>query len=365
MERGLYIATTGMIHNQRRMDVVSNNMSNINTTGFKKDDVIAESFPDLLLRKINDNSVPLEGIKEVPKNIKFSQSESEKTYTIDTDGGYLRVETPIGISNGRHLQFTADKDGYLKTFYKMNGKIKTNGENYIIDNAGKRIQLQDPENDVLGVDGKGNLLVNEEPVGNLIIIPDSNIVGTINAGVREDKIVTNFNQGNFMDTGNSFDIALKGEGFMKIHSEDKGDFYTRDGSFAVDKNGELVTQEGYYVVGKYGSIMIGDNDFTVTEYGEVIVNGDVIDSLDIVDVDNKEDLRKQGNSLYKILDGIEPEEKIFEGKVVQGYLEASNVNSVRTMVEMITLMRNYESSQKVVKSFDELLGKAVNEIARF
>lgn len=366
MERGLYIATTGMIHNQRRMDVASNNMANVNTTAYKKDTVLAESFPDLLMRKIKDNSMPLEGIIESPKNIEFKQTDTEygKTYELDIDGGYLRVDTPLGKSNGKHLQFTVDEDGYLKTFYKMDGKIKTNGENYVIDNAGNRIQLDDPQNDVLSVDDKGNLLVNDTQRGNLVLVVDQNIIGTINAGVRQDKVVTNFEQGSFMDTGNRFDLAIKGNGFFKIRSAEGNDYYTRDGSFSVDKNGELVTQEGHYVVGKYGSIVVGDGDFTVTEYGEILVNNEVVDQLDVVDIENREDVRKVGNNLYTMLEGIDPNEFKGDGKVVQGYLEGSNINSVRTMVEMISLMRNYETSQKAVKMIDENLGKAVNEIAR-
>ncbi len=52
------------------------------------------------------------------------------------------------------------------------------------------------------------------------------------------------------------------------------------------------------------------------------------------------------------------------GTIQQGFLESSNVNSVKEMVEMITMMRTYEANQKMIKIHDELIGKAVNEIAR-
>lgn len=362
MERGLYIATTGLLHNQRRMDAISNNMANVNTTSYKRDDIVAESFPDLLLKRIKDSSFNLTAAPEQPTEVKFTKAETENVYTLEIDKAFLRVETPFGNSHNKTLQFTVDNDGYLKTFYRMNGEIKTNNENYVLGQNG-RIQIPDGQNAELAVDEQGNLSANGTNVDNLVYLADKNVIGTINSGVREDKVVTSYLQGHLMDTGNALDLALNGEGFFKVRT-DKGDIYTRDGSLAIDENGELVTRDGNYVVGSQGSIISDTDGLTINEFGELIINGNVIDRLEVVDIANKEDLRKIGNNYYEVVEGQEAEETAFKGKVVQGYLEGSNVNSVREMVEMISIMRSYETSQKVVKSFDEMLSKVINEVPK-
>ena len=86
--------------------------------------------------------------------------------------------------------------------------------------------------------------------------------------------------------------------------------------------------------------------------------------LDIVDLDNKEYLRKVGNNLYQMAEGEDGEEIPFDGEVLQGYLEESNVDSIREMVEMITLLRNFEAGQKAIRVQDEMLEKSSNEIGR-
>ena len=86
--------------------------------------------------------------------------------------------------------------------------------------------------------------------------------------------------------------------------------------------------------------------------------------MDIVDLENREFLRKIGDNLYRMAEGVDPEEIPFDGEVLQGYLEDSNVNAIQEMVEMITLLREYEAGQKAIRLQDEILEKASNEIGR-
>lgn len=356
MNNSLYIAATSLMQNQKKMDVVSNNLANINTTGYKKDLVISESFPEVLLSKINDtidydNHRPFEGVKV--------ETDGE-IYKLSINSGYFKVKTPAGIGYTRELQFTIDENGYLRTSHRnSNGNIETVGENYVLGKNGPIIV----EGNDIQIDDKGNVISNGQTLDNLIVFPPPNVIGTTSAGVRLDRIATNFTQGNLIETGNSLDFALKGEGFFKIHTN-QGIMYTRDGSFTLNDNGELITTEGHFVLGQYGSIIADGNDFTINENGEIIRDGEVVDRLDIVQVINNEHLRKQGNNLYAIEEGIEPEEILFEGQVLQGYLENSNVDTIKEMVNMISLLRSYEASQKIIKSQDELLEKAANEIGR-
>jgi len=356
MNNGLYISTTSLLLNQKRMEVISNNLANGNTTGFKKDIVLAESFPEVLLSKINggidmDNHGPFKGVKV---------EQNGDVFTLSIDSGYFKVKTPAGVSHSRDLRFTIDQDGYLKTLYKnTNDAIKTDGENYVLGKQGP-IRVEDRN---IEIDKNGNLLSNGQIVDNLITFTPLHVIGTTSGGVRLDKIVTDFTQGSLMETGNNLDFALKGDGLFKVQTN-QGPMYTRDGSFSLNEYGELITTEGHLVLGQYGSIALTGENFTINNSGEIIQNGNVVDRLDIVNVNNKEYLRKQGDNLYKLLDGVEAEEVPFNGQVLRGYLENSNIDTIKEMVNMITLMRNYETSQKMIKSQDELLEKAVTEIGR-
>lgn len=337
------------------MDAVANNLANANTTGFKRDIVISESFPEILTSKINDNS------PTAPQAFKGVEVNQEgDVYQLSIDEGYFKVKTPIGTGYARELKFTVDDDGYLKTYYKdNNNNLKSDGENYIMGKKGL-IKVQEGN---ITIDKQGNVLSNGQIIDNLVTFPHINVIGTTNRGARLDKIAIDFTQGNLMETGNNLDFALKGDGFFKIQAGDRT-LYTRDGTFSLNENGELITSEGYYVLGQYGSIVAQAGDFTINEDGEIIRDGQIIDRLDIVDIDNKEYLRKEGNNLYKILEGVEPQETTFGGQVLRGYLEGSNINTIKEMVDMISILRSYESSQRMVKYQDELIGKVVNEVGR-
>ena len=77
---------------------------------------------------------------------------------------------------------------------------------------------------------------------------------------------------------------------------------------------------------------------------------------------NKESLTKVGNSLYRAAD--EAGMKDFEGEFLQGYLETSNVNTIREMVDMINISKNYETNQKILQIHDQLLQRSVNDIGK-
>ncbi|MGO1368639.1 flagellar hook-basal body protein [Senegalia sp. (in: firmicutes)] len=342
MFRGLYTASTGMINNQHKIDSISNNLSNVNTNGYKKDGVISESFPEQLLRRINDSGQA----KIRPfKGVEVTRDGDE--YLLQTKGAYFKIDTPAGVGYDNEFKFSVTEDGYLKTYYKDNGQIKSDGENYLLGEKG-RIQITG--NDI-EIDKEGNIFAGGELIDKIITMPNRHGVGTIGNGVRTDRIFTNFTQGNIRKTDNQLDIALNGDGFFKIQTED-GTRYTRDGSFKVSSEGILVTNEGYKVMGINGDINIENNTLDFTN------------NLDLVEIDNPEFLRKQGDNLYKILEGQTAEEAAFTGEVFSGYLEESNVETIKEMVEMISTMRNYEANQKNIQAYDGVLEKAVNEIGR-
>ena len=186
------------------------------------------------------------------------------------------------------------------------------------------------------------------------------IIGLAGFGTWVDTVNTVHEQGALRETSNSLDFALVGEGFFEVTTPN-GIRYTRDGSFSISPEGYLTTSRGELVNGQNGPIPIGDGTVTVAEDGAIRQNGEYIDKLVIVRFNVMENVLKEGDNLYNT---DEAPEMIESPQVRQGYIEASNVNIVREMVDMIAVMRSYEANQKVIQSLDGTLDKAVNEISR-
>lgn len=356
MFRGLYMAASSLLTNNKKIDVVSNNIANVNTTAFKKDLVLIESFEDTLVNKKN-GSMPFENLSNTRK---VDVKKEDGYFEVATNNGYIRVKTHTGISFHDKARFTVGDDGFLKTFYKdEDGKIDSGYGYEILGNNGS-IYVGDGE---LNIDEGGRAFVDGELVDSLITSTYPSVIGTMNSGVKLERIETNFKQGQLMRTENPLDFALRGKGFFKVET-DEGTRYTRDGSFKLNPNDELVTSEGHKVQGLYGDIILDGGEVSLTSSGEIMLDGEIVDALDIVNIKNIRDLRKTETGLYKIEDGIEVEEEEFNGEVLQGQLEKSNVDSIKEMIEMMTLYRGYESSQKMIKAYDETIGKAVNEVGK-
>ncbi len=345
MNRGLYIGATSLVANQKRLDVLSNNLANINTAGYKKDISLTESFPEKLLAKMSRTPE----IRNIPGENTITYETDGQVHSARTKEGYFVVNTSRGKSYVKEIKFVVDDEGYLKTSYKnLEDEYKTDYENYIADPSGNRVQQAgDMENLLQG----------------LVFNPPPYVIGTMSGGVRFQKLFTDFTNGVLIDTGGTLDIAIKGNGFFKIQGENGETFYTRNGSFAITE-GYLTDLDGRRVLGRNGAIFLGNGEIDILPRGEIQVNGNQVGILDIVNINNKEFLRKQGDNLFYMAENTEAEENIFDGEVLQGYIEGSNMNPISGMVEMINLLREFEANQKVIRMQDEMLEKAANEIGR-
>ena len=250
MLRSFYTAATAMMTQNRRMDIVTNNLSNVETRGYKSDNLVSRSFQDVLLSRINDP--------------------------------YITQAAPIG---------------------------------------------------------------------------------TINRGIHIDQVYTTFVQGSLENTGVPTDLAQTQDAFFVILTPD-GERYTRSGNFNVDAAGYLVTQTGAYVAGQNGPIPVGMQDFTVTDEGVVQIDGATVDQLRCVSFADNQGLRKERDGLFYNYDAATNPEQAVMPAVKQGYLENSNVDTGKEMVNMMEIYRSYELNQRVLRMLDESLGKTVNEIAR-
>lgn len=345
MNRGLYIGATSLVTNQRRLDVLSNNLANVNTAGYKKDISLTESFPEKLLSKMSKTPE----MRNIPGPNNITYENNNEVHTARTQEGYFTIGTSRGKSYVKEIKFVVDDEGYLKTSYKnLDDTNKTDYENYILDRNGNRIQ-----------GGEGI----EQAIRGAVHTPASYVIGTMSGGVRFQKIVTDFTVGNITDTGGALDLAIKGDGFFKVQGEDGQPLYSRNGSFAVT-DGYLTDLDGRQVLGRGGAIQLPGGEIDISSNGTIFAGGTNVGQLDIVNIDNKEHLRKRGDNLYEVVENGDAGESPFDGEVLQGYLETSNMNPISGMVEMITLMREFEANQKVVKMQDEMLERAANEIGK-
>ena len=168
---------------------------------------------------------------------------------------------------------------------------------------------------------------------------------------------TDFTHGALMETGNSLDVAIDGEGWIALQAPDGSEVYTRAGEFSVGVFGELTAANGLPVLGNsgpvvlplYESMEIGqDGTVSVRELGQGAEVLAAIDRIKLVNPAN-EDLIKGADGLMRRRDGDDtlPDADV---RLVSGYLESSNVNVVDAMVEMIALTRNYELNVKLMQT---------------
>ena len=187
-----------------------------------------------------------------------------------------------------------------------------------------------------------------------------------------------FRTGNLMPTEGTFDLAIEGEGFFMIELPNGDLRYTRDGSFKLSVDGDegaLVTSEGYYVLSEDEDIIIiesGMRDISIDnlgyisaedEFGEIVELG----RIGLFKFVNPEGLQSEGSNLYSETTAsgeameLDPDE--MNSRVIQGYLEASNVQVVDEMVKMITAQRAYEINSKTIQTSDEML-QLINNLKR-
>lgn len=180
-----------------------------------------------------------------------------------------------------------------------------------------------------------------------------------------DDVVIDYSPGPMIETQNPFDLALQNKGFMEVQSGNEV-LYTRSGHFAKSSDGFLVTLNGDKVLSDLGGeIPLDGQKFSVLEDGSVFVDGTRLGNIAVRDFAKTESIQNAGNGLFRNTDPLgNPPQNVDVIKVAQGYLEGSNVNAVDSMVQMISVFRQYEAGQKVVAAIDETLGKAVNEVGR-
>jgi flagellar basal-body rod protein FlgG len=189
----------------------------------------------------------------------------------------------------------------------------------------------------------------------------------VGLGVRTVATSRQFSQGNLQQSGNSLDLAVKGNGFFQIQMPDGTSAYTRDGSFQVSSTGQVVTSSGYTVQpgitipATAQSITVGaDGTVSVTLPGQATPQ--VLGQIQLANFINPPGLEPRGQNLYTETaasgtpsTGAAGANGL--GDVAQGFVETSNVNVVEELVAMIQTQRAYELNSKAIQTSDQMLQK--------
>lgn len=201
--------------------------------------------------------------------------------------------------------------------------------------------------------GGGNLVPTGIEVGN---------------GSRVAATAKVFTQGQLTNTGENLDVAIQGDGFFEVQRADGTIGYTRDGSFKLNAQGQVVTIDGLPILSGFQPIPVGATNIALSEDGNVTVqtaNGSQTFRLTLTRFANPAGLRSLGANLYEETaasgtpESGNPGEQGF-GRTIQGYIEASNVNIVEEMVNLIVAQRAYEVNSKSIQASDEMLQNVAN-----
>ncbi|WP_029521045.1 flagellar basal-body rod protein FlgG [Persephonella sp. IF05-L8] len=191
----------------------------------------------------------------------------------------------------------------------------------------------------------------------------------IGLGVKLSDVTKIFTQGSLMKTDKQLDIAIQGEGFFKIELPGGGEAYTRAGNFQIDNEGYVVTPNGYRLSPNIQitapetliSLDISPNGkvYAVRNEGGQETVEELTD-IKLYKFINPTGLKAIGENLFvrteasgEAIEG-DPNTDGF-GKLAQGFLEASNVNIVEEMVNLIVAQRAYEINSKGIITADEML----------
>lgn len=193
-------------------------------------------------------------------------------------------------------------------------------------------------------------------------------VGVNMPGVHIGENYTDYSEGSLRVTNNTYDLALAGEGFFAVEFTNKnGEVstkYTRDGSFKVNTEGYLVTSDGDYVLNQNNGYIRLDplKTSVINERGTIYQNGVAVATIQVTDFADYNYLEKYGENYFQPVEGAVTQNA--NATVHSGYLETSNVQVVREMVDMIAIQRAYEANQKVIQTHDGVLEVTVNQLGK-
>ncbi len=159
------------------------------------------------------------------------------------------------------------------------------------------------------------------------------------------------------------DLAIEGKGFFVVKTP-RGTRYTRQGDFKIDKKGRLSTQAGFSLLGQGGPLRLTSSDVEIDASGSITENGANVGRIKVVKFNDSGRLVYEGG-VYRAGKGTSPEAvKGDKTKVLQGFIEGSNVNPVKAMVNMMENLRAYQTQVKMIQAIDDMTRKAIEEVGK-
>ncbi len=173
----------------------------------------------------------------------------------------------------------------------------------------------------------------------------------------------NTTAGSIEQTGNPLNVAVNGPGFMGVQLPGGETGYTRDGNFYKSTEGILVSTAGYPIMGQGGPMTIPDDakEIKIDENGVVSSENGTIGQIQVSEFENVHMLRPVGNNAYTTEDAPIPAENT---KLAQGFIEGSNVNAVAETTDMIKILRDFQSTQRVLETEHERMRTAIQKLTQ-
>ncbi|WP_410512632.1 flagellar hook-basal body protein [Paenibacillus sp. BR2-3] len=290
MIRGLYTAAAGMVTQQRRHDTATQNIANLNTTGYKQVDSVSHAFPDVLISAMQGGVTKTIG--RLNTGVFAEQSISQ----------FLQGDL---IESGKTVDFALSAD--------LQVNDPATGEAMLFDGSGKHVSAEG-------------------------------------------------------------EVTYKPQVFFTVQDNDGNNLYTRNGKFSVSPTGEVLSSGGYKVLGGNGNPLVlntSEDNLKVDGQGYLIDNNTGLRSntrLGISIVTKPMELVRDGNGVFHADDSADAGVRFADAtdnmQVRQGYLENSNVDATQVTVDLNAAYRAYEANQKVVQFYDSSLQKAATEVGR-
>ena len=401
MMRSLYSGVSGLKNHQTRMDVVGNNISNVNTTGFKSSRV---TFSDTLSQTLSGASAPTDnGGGTNPKQIGLGSATSSID-TLFTDGSVQStgVNTDLCLSgNGLFVV----KDGN-NAYYTRNGNFKFDAEgNYVnsdglmvqgwmgtdgvINSGGDTTGIKIPAGKTMAAKASGKMIISGNLNADAAVNDTSNIISTsydsqgaaqqitltlkkvaanewsITVGTPAKGNIPNikFNTGGGYDTGGTGTVTLDPQGAsgaaainLKIDASGLSSLTQYSGS-----NTAYSTTDGY-AAGTLKSVSIDSKGIITGTYTNGVNRQEA--QVAVAQFNNAAGLTKTGNSLYSLSNNSGEANIKTAGDlgctITPSSLEMSNVDMASELTDMIVTQRGYQSNSKIITVSDELLETLIN-----
>lgn len=201
----------------------------------------------------------------------------------------------------------------------------------------------------------------------LVQTPDAAGIGREPIYFTEDYgSYKDFSEGTVVNTGNTFDLALRGDAFFSVQT-DNGEKYTKKGQFSLDSDGKLVTNDGAVVLSENNEPFFfapGEKEITISENGDVITENGPVGKLKLVSFADNQKLLKVAGTMFENPSDNQMTVGNNDAVVVQGAVEKSNVEPVTEMTKLINLQRSYEFVQQMIDGEHERISNTISTYAQ-